>query len=215
MMRLARKIPRACGFMLLELLVVVVILGILAALGFSGAQAALRKGGATECVSNMRQIASAVQLYAVENNGNLPDIQHGGRISWTNALGDFLGPQFIGRCPSLKNYPLAIDVTYAWNDMLADPATARGIPLTKIARPSSTLLIAEKQASLGDFDHFHFRGALGARGRMSIVQFEREVNTKAHGASANFLFADGHVESLGSVQLQSRLSISNPPFLVP
>jgi prepilin-type processing-associated H-X9-DG protein len=48
-----------------------------------------------------------------------------------------------------------------------------------------------------------------------MAAFEGEVNTTAHGSKANYLFIDGHVESLSSNEARSRLAFTNPRFLVP
>jgi prepilin-type N-terminal cleavage/methylation domain-containing protein/prepilin-type processing-associated H-X9-DG protein len=215
MKRLARKIPPVRGFTLIELLVVISIIGVLAALGFSGASAAIKKSQMTECLSNMRQIGTAMHLFVGENGGRLPSVDHKQQVSWTNTLGDFLGTNFIGRCPALKHYPERVGVTYGWNDMLTERSTWRGLPMSRISRPSATIVVAEKQAGAGTVDHFHFRGALGSRGRISLAKFEGEVNTKAHGNRANYLFVDGHVESLGPGEVGQRLATNNPHFLTP
>jgi len=212
---LARKIPLVRGFTLIELLVVISIIGVLAALGFSGAGAAIRKSQMTECLSNMRQIGTAMHLFVGENGGRLPSVDHKEQVSWTNTLGEFLGTNFIGRCPALKHYPEGMRVTYGWNDMITESNTWRGIPLSRVSQPALTIAVAEKQQGGTNVDHFHFRSALGTRGRISLAKFESEVNTKAHGTRANYLFVDGHVESLSANEVRARLSMNNPPFLSP
>lgn len=208
-------IPRRGGFTLIELLVVVAIIGVLAALGFSGASAAIKKSQMTECLSNMRQIGAAMQMFAGDHDGRLPSLDHAGQTSWTNSLGAFLGTNFIGRCPALKHYAERIRVTYGWNDMLTEAGTWQGLPLARVAHPSATMVVAEKQPGAGNLDHCHFRGSLGSRGRISPARFETEVNTGAHGGTANYLFVDGHVENLDADEVRKRLAGSNPVFLVP
>jgi prepilin-type processing-associated H-X9-DG protein len=176
------------------------------------------KGHATKCLSNMRQIGAATQMFVGDNDGRLPSVQHKGQISWTNSLGAYLGTNFIGRCPALQHYPNSVSVTYGWSDMLTETNKSsawQGLRIARIARPSSTIVVAEKQMSSGNFDHFHFRQSLGSRGRISMPKFERQVNTKAHGNRANYLFVDGHVESLAVEEVEVRLATVNPAFLVP
>jgi prepilin-type processing-associated H-X9-DG protein/prepilin-type N-terminal cleavage/methylation domain-containing protein len=208
----------APAFTLIELLVVIAMIAVLASLAYAGAGAMIGKGHATKCLSNMRQIGAAMQMFVGDNDGRLPSVQHKGQVSWTNSLGAFLGTNFIGRCPALQHYPDAVGVTYGWSDMLTETNKSsawQGLRIARIARPSSTIVVAEKQMSSGNFDHFHFREALGSRGRISMPKFEKQVNIKAHGNRANYLFVDGHVETLAADEVKARLETANPAFLVP
>jgi prepilin-type processing-associated H-X9-DG protein/prepilin-type N-terminal cleavage/methylation domain-containing protein len=208
----------APAFTLIELLVVIAMIAVLATLGYAAADSVIGKGHATKCLSNMRQIGAAMQMFVGDNDGRLPSVQHKGQVSWTNSLGAFLGTNFIGRCPALQHYPDAVGVTYGWSDMLTETNKSsawQGLRIARIARPSSTIVVAEKQMSSGNFDHFHFREALGSRGRISMPKFEKQVNTKAHGNRANYLFVDGHVETLAADEVKARLETANPAFLVP
>ncbi|MGI4788066.1 MAG: type II secretion system protein [Janthinobacterium lividum] len=60
------------GFTLIELLVVVTIIGLLAALLFPVFAAARHRAGAAACVSNLRQIGLATQMYEEEADGKMP-----------------------------------------------------------------------------------------------------------------------------------------------
>jgi len=203
------------AFTLVELLTVVTIISILSTLGFAATRGATEKTRTTRCLNDLREVGTAVQMFTGENGGKLPGVDHGQQISWTNSIGAFLGTNFIGRCPALQRYPETIKVTYGWNDMLVAPDTGEGIPMARVSQPSTTIVLAEKQAGGVNLDHFHFRGSLGSRGRISMAAFEGEVNTTAHGNKANYLFIDGHVESLSSNEARSRLAVTNPRFLVP
>ncbi len=222
MRMLARKIPRRDGFTLIELLVVISIIGVLAVLGFSGASAAIKKSQMTECLSNMRQIGTAVQLFVGENGGRLPGTSHLGSNSpglWTDALAFYLGTNFSGKCPAMKKHQDKI--TYGWNDMLMPSNSTGGdlgLPMAAVKTPSSTLLVAEKAYRNVNTDHLHFYRVLGVGGRgggrISLTQFKREVEILSHGNSANYLFVDGHIESLNTNEIQKRLSGVRPTFLV-
>ena len=80
---------RRLGFTLIELLVVIAIIAILAAIlfpVFSRAKAAAKK---SVCLSNMRQIGLALQMYLSDNDDRLPDRRDlksslpGGYRPWT------------------------------------------------------------------------------------------------------------------------------------
>ena len=60
------------SFTLVELLVVIVIIGLLAGLSFPAISGAMAKAKSSECVNNLRQIGTAINLFASENKGYLP-----------------------------------------------------------------------------------------------------------------------------------------------
>jgi len=208
------KSPRR-AFTLIELLAVIAIVGVLTTLAYAGVGAAIGKTHTTRCLANMRQVGNAIQIFVGENGGRLPSVDHGQQVSWTNTLAAYLGTNFIGRCPALREYPSQMRVTYGWNDMLVETNTYEGIQLSRVTQASATIVLAEKQAGGNLLDHLHFRRTLGVRGRISMASFEGEVNTTAHGSKANYLFLDGHVESLSPNDVRSRLASTNPRLLVP
>ncbi len=63
---------RRKGFSLIELLVVIAIIAILAAILFPMLTAARQTAYKSKCMSNMRQIATAMMIYTDQNNGNTP-----------------------------------------------------------------------------------------------------------------------------------------------
>lgn len=67
-MNLAGRRGIPSGFTLLELLLVIAVLAILAALLLTAVSQTKRKAGQIKCVNNLRQLAIAVSLYASDNN---------------------------------------------------------------------------------------------------------------------------------------------------
>ncbi|HMP89073.1 MAG TPA: type II secretion system protein [Kiritimatiellia bacterium] len=196
------------GFTLVELLVVMAILGILAGLVFTGARASLRKAIMIDCMSDMRQMGMAVQMFVDDNRGVLPGTSHA--VSWTNSLSSYLGRSFIGRCPAVPGHRSRI--TYGWNDCLAPNGV--GIPIDACHTPSLTMMVAEL-ASNQSGEHFHFSGVRGGAARLTPNQFMSAVNVEAHGSSANYLFVDGHAENMSWAEVQNRLTQPNSTFVVP
>lgn len=68
---------RGRGFTLIELLVVIAIIAILAAILFPIFAGAKRRAAMAACQSNMKQLGSAAQLYADDNNGHFPLVRRG------------------------------------------------------------------------------------------------------------------------------------------
>jgi prepilin-type N-terminal cleavage/methylation domain-containing protein/prepilin-type processing-associated H-X9-DG protein len=87
------------GFTLIELLVVIAIIGILAAIVFPVFARARESARKAVCLSNVKNIALAIQMYLADNNDTLPAEEHrpevlayfdaepGGRRPWVGARG--------------------------------------------------------------------------------------------------------------------------------
>ncbi len=123
---------RARGFTLIELLVVIAIIGILAAMVFPVFARARESARKAVCLSNVKNIALAVQMYLADNNDTLmEDIEHrpevvgyfngepGGDDRWTEdpcfvagranpylrpavILDEYVRNRDVWRCPSAK-----------------------------------------------------------------------------------------------------------------
>jgi prepilin-type N-terminal cleavage/methylation domain-containing protein len=62
------KFNRAGAFTLVEIMIVVAIIGLLAAIAIPNMVKARNTAQANACINNMRQIDNAIQSYALENN---------------------------------------------------------------------------------------------------------------------------------------------------
>jgi prepilin-type N-terminal cleavage/methylation domain-containing protein len=96
------------AFTLVELLVVIAIIAVLAALLFPVIGRAKESSKAAACISNLRQLGVAIQLYVQENNNRLPfmDDQYPGVTNQYPGpdvvLSNHLGNVNVLRCPSDK-----------------------------------------------------------------------------------------------------------------
>jgi prepilin-type N-terminal cleavage/methylation domain-containing protein/prepilin-type processing-associated H-X9-DG protein len=202
------------AFTLIELLTVIAIIGVLAGLLIPVVGAVRSKARSTACLSNMRQVGAASLLYLNDYKGRLPSSSHdraddGSSRSWRETLKSYLGPEFIGRCPARPDH--IAEITYSWNDFLTDPQSGLGMPYGACRQPSATLMLAER-ADDDTSDHFHFREAPNG---VSPARFRAQARVDVHGSASNYLFVDGHVESLSVARVNPRLTGANALFIVP
>jgi prepilin-type N-terminal cleavage/methylation domain-containing protein len=64
------------GFTLVELLVVIIIIAVLASLGFVGGRRMMDSAARAKSVSSLKQLATSGQLFSSDNNGIIPHAQH-------------------------------------------------------------------------------------------------------------------------------------------
>ncbi|MFA6961294.1 MAG: type II secretion system protein [Opitutaceae bacterium] len=99
-----RRACRFCGFTLLEIIVVVTIIGLLAAIAIPAYQK-LKQRSANTAVNNDLRVASGALEYYVLDKGSWPPDGAGG---WPNELIGYLPP------PDRWNLPTPIGGTWSW-----------------------------------------------------------------------------------------------------
>ncbi|NQX01528.1 prepilin-type N-terminal cleavage/methylation domain-containing protein [bacterium] len=205
------------GFTLVELLVVIGIIAVLAAVIAPVCQSLSARSRAVNCSRNLRQIGLATMLYAGDNQMTLPQSTHQKvSNSWRVTLQPYASGTITFRC---KDDPHKTrGNTYVLNDYLTK--TPSGAPpdlnysiLAKIDRPEATLMFAEASASYLNADHFHFADYYGQK--LPPAAFESQVGVRSHADKANYLFADGHVETLPWTEVKLRLRTPGTRFLNP
>jgi prepilin-type processing-associated H-X9-DG protein len=162
---------------LIELLVVIAIITLLAAMLLPTLGRVKESGRATACLSNLRQVGVALQLYVQDNHNRLPFMRDRS-LTTPNDLpapelvlsNQYLGSVKVLRCPSDRNQVYEqTGSSYSWNSLLngqdAEHLSAMGMDFN----PHQIPLMFDKEK-------FHIaRGS--AKGQ-------------------NFLYADGHIKNL-------------------
>jgi prepilin-type N-terminal cleavage/methylation domain-containing protein/prepilin-type processing-associated H-X9-DG protein len=179
------------GFTLIELLVVIAIIGILAAILFPVFAKAREKGRQTTCLSNTRQLAAGVLMYAEDYDEVLP-VAIGGTNDWAHwwttieLVEPYTGNRQIRMCPgdpvgavNLSTFPGLERYSYVWNKVVFAyrvPGFPSGpiMSLAGIPYPSETTAF---------FDG-HMSG-------MALLTQHR------HTDGANVSFMDGHAKWFG------------------
>lgn len=214
----------------MELLVVVAIIAILAALLLPSLSRAKQRVKAIQCQNNLRQLGLATWMYASDFEDRLPPSSHmTGYISWVAALPPYLGSKVtttsIGAATNILLCPVEKPGTgrlssYAANDFLLNYPTLPNNPtpiskITQVASSSETIWMAESLEALLGEDHFHFAGKLIDGDGYAPREFEGQVIVRRHSGAANYLFLDGHVETTKWARVQARLTGTGSRFVNP
>jgi len=183
-MKVASQNKTGRAFTLVELLVVLAIIALLAALLLPTLGRAKESARATVCLSNLHQTGIALQIYASDNNNKLPvmrDVSTDPAVAATNAfpaiqkvLAAQLGNTNVLRCPS--DWPQFFERTgssYSWNSLLNGE----------------------------DADHLMVFNIQFSPHEIPVV-FDKEDFHKARGPNkaVNYLYADGHIKNLLAIE---------------
>lgn len=218
-----RQSTRTHGFTLVELMVVIVIIVVLAAISFPIMARVKSAARATECVSNLRQLGGAILSHAMDHNGKLVDLQPGvdpetGKRPpiWTVQLardgylwdgnGELPCGNGVWTCPDCDfmshtygGYGVVEDSVFVYAEKRPVGVNQPGsLRLNLIARPERTWLIGDATRSADELN----------KGWYAIWSQPNRWNTHGpaprHRDKANVCLADGSVVALGLSEIESR-----------
>ncbi len=193
------------GFTLIELLVVIAIIAILAAILFPVFARAREKARQSSCLSNMKQIALGVLMYAQDYDEKLPMQDHtsdtsdplrlldpAGDTFWFVRIEPYLKNEQILRCPSGRydyirgapagggSVPIDYDVDYGWNYNFC---YIQPVKLARITEPANVILLVEQEGTLPYGRWFNEADSGSKNFRWRYAQ---------HNGGSNYAFCDGH-----------------------
>lgn len=190
---------------LVEILVVVAVLAILAALSFPLLNSFGERQKAVQCLTNLKTLAAATQLVAQENNGIITVFRTGNgsfdlrwKTQWEKVMGFTepvkSGPKSPFLCPCLPESPVPHWQCYGLI-MTPPPGTnssnAFTVRLAELTQPSKTPLFADSVDAGG---RQIFR--ITSRSSASV----NGVHLR-HSGGAHMAFYDGHVEKVSPERL--------------
>lgn len=187
------KLFKRQGFSLVELLVVIAVIAILAAILVSVTGKSKFVSQQVACLNNMRQIGMAFQLFASDNDQKLPSRVNTGQgdkwpallYPYVNDSKAFLAPGISTVTPELStllsnNRNNTSFIMNGYNDLGAYNDPNLVVRTLTIAQPSQTILLGMPKPNDGNF-------------YMDVVENNQTqvLDLTAYGEGSNYVFADG------------------------
>lgn len=194
-----KSIRSTQAFTMVEVLVVLGLIMLLAALLFPALSRAREGGRRTACLSNLSQVARGLQMYVQDNNRRYPPIPPApadGSEGWALAIANTLKNDAIFQCPS-QGEPINKGFTDYWLN-----GDLQGISEVRLRTPTSVILAGD-----GEPKYVDYAVGLAVGPNVTDPWAATDTFTTRHLDGANYAFADGHVKWL----LPDKISLIEEP----
>ena len=194
---------KAKAFTLVELLVVVAIIAVLAALYLPATNRAKGKAVRIQCVGNLHQVGLAFQMFAEDHNGRYPmqvSAREGGSKEFT------AGGNAYRHFQAVSNELVLSKVLLCPADKLRKSADWQSLTNDNISYFVGLDAVSGKPGYLLSGDR-NITNQTSAGGNIMYLSTNAMAgwNSELHNFRGNVLFADGRVEQLDDRRLQAAL----------
>ncbi len=183
---------RTRGFTLIELLVVIAIIAILAAILFPVFARARAKARQTSCLSNVKQISLALQMYAQDYDECYPVVNHTTGYGWWGPLQTYVKNAQMFRCPAYKAKSTDPESDYSLNGLFA-----HGSSMSIFENSAEQICIAVRHPDCTEAGYHPWPDDHSSWDDLSAyTEFKSHIATEIHNGGSNYGFADGHAKWL-------------------
>jgi len=203
---------RSRGFTLIEILVVISIISLLIGISVPALSRARGNARRTKCLSNVRQLGIALQMYVDSHGGRVPPRDYDAGAVWVDRLEPCYKDRKLLRCPTdgrevevsyLMNGFIDYFVTRSfrgnWDEFFGAYKTGgfAGIRLSNIPQPAETITFGEKRADSDDDAYMDIWPAqYGSDHLTEVAHGKHRTGGRDRSGGSNYALADGSARFL-------------------
>ena len=184
---------RKVAFTLIDLLVVIAIIAILAAILFPVFARARENARRSSCISNLKQVGIAMMQYTQDNDERYMVANHeddnGDGVAdyaWFLPLQPYIKSEQVFKCPSLGSETTTPNPN---TDYILNGFFAHGVSQAIFSQTAQQIMVAERKENLDVFDYHSW-----IRDGEEQFEFVDNISRNRHFDGSNYLFVDGHAK---------------------